>query len=307
MTVFHYPGGLRVGLRKEQAAAPLASAPLAPARRILESKRMLMIVMQGQQRFRLDGMPFLLSSYLPHDPGPKAVFLQLKAGQWLEYTESIGTPLIKLSVTMGEDWLEQAGSLFEEPNDTDLHIEAVADLPSSLFHHIWRISAEMAAIAQDIIQIDEDFHAGRQSRNAMTLGLMARGVDLLRAALRDLGTARAAQGAPSQSRLPDPRLERLTAYIAAHLEDPALGPVTLAQACGMSLRSLQRLCRTALDCNASTFIRRQRMEAAFTALSWRRLNVQQAAFMAGYSNAANFSTAFKRLFGLTPKQVYAQR
>lgn len=301
MTVFHYPGGLRVGLRKEAVAAPLMAG-----RRITESKRMLMVLMHGQQCFQLDGMNFLLSTYLPDDPGPKAVFLQLKAGQWLEYTQSVGAPLIKLSVTMGEDWLEQAGSLLEEPAGGGLHVEAVAGLPCGMVHQIWSISAEMAAIAQDIMKIDEDFHAGLQSRNAMTLGLMARGVDLLRAALRDLGTLRATQGEGLQSRLPDPRLERLTAHIAAHLDDPDLGPVALAQACGMSLRSLQRLCRTALDCSASAFIRRQRMEAAFTALSWRRINVQQAAYMAGYSNAANFSTAFKHLFGMTPKQAYAQ-
>lgn len=301
MTVFHYPGGLRVGLRKEAVAAPLTSG-----RVLRESKCMLMVLMSGQQRFLLDDTAYLLSTYLADDPGPKAVFLQLKSGQRLQYTESVGTPLVKVSVSMDEDWMAQAGSLLEEPSAVGLHIEEVADLPWGMTNRVWRISADTEQIAHDLLETHEDFNAGLQSRNAMTLGLMARGVDLLRGAMRDLGALRDMAPADANS-VKDPRLERLTHYIAAHLDAPDLSPETLASGCGLSLRSLQRLCRLHFNCSASGFLRQQRLEAAFTALSLGRVNVQQAAFIGGYSNPANFATAFKRLFGMSPKQVKVQR
>jgi AraC-like DNA-binding protein len=50
------------------------------------------------------------------------------------------------------------------------------------------------------------------------------------------------------------------------------------------------------------YIRTQRLEQARLALESGDVSIAQAAYVAGYTSAANFSTAFKRRFGFTPKQ-----
>jgi AraC-like DNA-binding protein len=110
------------------------------------------------------------------------------------------------------------------------------------------------------------------------------------------------RGVTSLSALDQRRINRATEFIEAHL----LLPLTLesiASDAGISARSLQRLFRLAFDCNVFDHVRRRRMEAAIHALSRDHVSVAQAAYIAGYGNAANFATAFRRLYGLTPTDV----
>lgn len=51
------------------------------------------------------------------------------------------------------------------------------------------------------------------------------------------------------------------------------------------------------------YIHKCKMEHAYTLLSERRLNVSQSAFEIGYSNIGHFISAYKRVFGETPKQT----
>ncbi len=50
------------------------------------------------------------------------------------------------------------------------------------------------------------------------------------------------------------------------------------------------------------YVRRTKLEQSYKALL-QGYSVMQAAELAGYSNSENFSTAFKRLFGITPRQI----
>ncbi|MBS8258609.1 AraC family transcriptional regulator [Roseibium polysiphoniae] len=77
----------------------------------------------------------------------------------------------------------------------------------------------------------------------------------------------------------------------------------LARHIGMSQNSLQRLISRAYGLSASRFIRKFGLAKARTALERDGLTIAEAAHIAGYSSPANFSTAFKREFGLTPKQI----
>ncbi len=301
MTVFHFPGNLRIGVRNEAV-----SGVEAPGQTIAEEKLSLFVLLNGHQRFRLGGREYLLSTVMRSDPGPKALLLRIGAGQWLEYLESTGQPLVKISISTGPDWLVAAGALVEEVMPGNTRVEEVAGIPAGLLSQMWAPDADMLATARDIVAIHQEGRSGLRSRSAMNLALMSRGIDLFRAALASLGTLRQDEVADTAA-AGDPRLATLAGYIASHLDDPGLGPEELARACGLGLRSLQRLLRRSLDCSPREFIRAQRMEAAFVALCRGRVNVQQAAFMAGYSSAANFSTAFKRAFGVTPGQAQEQR
>ena len=52
--------------------------------------------------------------------------------------------------------------------------------------------------------------------------------------------------------------------------------------------------------------REQRLARAWAALEQTGCSVAEVAHGAGYSSAANFSTAFKRRFGISPKLVRAR-
>lgn len=54
------------------------------------------------------------------------------------------------------------------------------------------------------------------------------------------------------------------------------------------------------------YLRRSKLEQAYKLLL-QGLTVTQAAEFAGYSNSENFSTAFKRTFGITPSQIKRNR
>ena len=51
------------------------------------------------------------------------------------------------------------------------------------------------------------------------------------------------------------------------------------------------------------YARNRRLEKGRAALENDGVSVTEAAFLAGYSSAANFATAFKRAFGVPPKFV----
>jgi len=77
----------------------------------------------------------------------------------------------------------------------------------------------------------------------------------------------------------------------------------LAHKCGMSRNSLQRLLARTFGLSISRFIRRFMLEKAREVLERDGATIAEAAHCAGYSSPANFSTAFKREFGLSPRQV----
>ena len=52
--------------------------------------------------------------------------------------------------------------------------------------------------------------------------------------------------------------------------------------------------------------RGRRLQLAREALEREGASVNEAAWRAGYNSPANFATAFKRHFGITPRQVRAR-
>ncbi|WP_277810068.1 helix-turn-helix transcriptional regulator [Chromohalobacter canadensis] len=101
----------------------------------------------------------------------------------------------------------------------------------------------------------------------------------------------------------DRRLQRLRALIEsgeAYHENQA----ELARRLGMSLSSLQRRFQAHYGESLGRFLRRRRLEIAHEALRNEGDSVEAAALQAGYTNAANFATAFKREFGIRPSDLH---
>lgn len=124
-------------------------------------------------------------------------------------------------------------------------------------------------------------------------------------ALALLGEALEAVEPPSvpSSLLPMPgetrALTRLRELIASGEAD-TLTQRELAARVGMSVSTLQRRFRSQFGTSLGHHLRQRRLSKARHALYYDGVDVEAAAALAGYSSAANFATAFKRAFGMTP-------
>lgn len=88
-------------------------------------------------------------------------------------------------------------------------------------------------------------------------------------------------------------------------ETPELS--TLARAVGTNPRNLNETFRKFTGVTALNYLREARMKEAGRLLRETALDVQTIATDLGYGNAANFSTAFRERFGMSPRQFRSAR
>jgi AraC-like DNA-binding protein len=92
-------------------------------------------------------------------------------------------------------------------------------------------------------------------------------------------------------------------YVRSHLQDPNLGPASIARAYAMSVRALHALFEDA-DTSVAGLVRAERLARCLEDL--QRCNggsVTDIAFRWGFCDAAHFSRVFKRTYGATPTDV----
>ena len=92
-------------------------------------------------------------------------------------------------------------------------------------------------------------------------------------------------------------------YVKTHLQDPELGPASIARAYAISVRALHALFED-VDASVAGLVRSERLARCLEDL--QRPNggsVTDIAFRWGFCYAAHFSRVFKRAFGVTPSEV----
>jgi len=95
------------------------------------------------------------------------------------------------------------------------------------------------------------------------------------------------------------------AFMAAHLSDEQLSPGEIAQACAVSLRTLQRAFHDH-DRTIAGELRTLRLDRARLMLGLAReegRSITEIAFRCGFASSAQFSTSFKARFGQSPRDV----
>lgn len=101
------------------------------------------------------------------------------------------------------------------------------------------------------------------------------------------------------------RLQRARDAIVADPGRP-LSVEAIARGAGVSASGLQRLFRLAEGCSVFEYVRLARLERAHALLRAGGISVQEASAVAGYASPANFATAFKRRYGMTPREAMRQ-
>jgi AraC family transcriptional regulator, positive regulator of tynA and feaB len=135
-----------------------------------------------------------------------------------------------------------------------------------------------------------------QLEPAAGAGIANAALELLRAAVEpSVPTGRSAMRAAMRA--------EIRRYVRTHLQDPMLGPTSIARAYAMSVRALHALFEDA-DTSVAGLVRHERLARCSEDL--RRPNggsVTDIAFRWGFCDAAHFSRVFKREFGSTPSEV----
>jgi AraC-like DNA-binding protein len=202
-----------------------------------------------------------------------------------------GVCLKKVTITISPSWLQKF-SLGENSDFAKIRDFATCHLAS----RTWRPSSHAVALAEQIINAPAtpDFLT-RIYVESRVLGLVEEG-------FREICDAEK-QRFPGNLRSHDrQRLQAVEEYLNAHPGE-LVSADRLAAGVGLSANTLQRLLTNTMGLSTSRYIRWYMLEKARQALERDKVSIAEAAYLAGYSSPANFTTAFKRCFGLTPSAV----
>jgi AraC family transcriptional regulator, positive regulator of tynA and feaB len=140
--------------------------------------------------------------------------------------------------------------------------------------------------------------AAEQPRLDLAAGAAAAtaALELLRAAVEpNLPTSRATSRSAMRA--------EIGRYVRTHLQDPQLGPATIASAYAISVRTLHSLFEDA-DMSVAGLVRTERLARCMEDLQQPNGgSVTDIAFRWGFCDAAHFSRVFKREFDATPSEV----
>lgn len=211
----------------------------------------------------------------------------------------------KLSLHFTPEWLQGHAGVCQADGQgvSDPHVWSLP-VPMSgddLCVLPWNPSAHAISIAEQLM-LDADSAASGLQR----LRQSGRALELLYEALAGRDTAAAPTPVVAGLRLRDhERMLRLRGFLDAEIHQPYVQPLTvdaLGRRFGLSASALQRQFRQAFGSSINEYRRSMRLLQARADLE-RGSAVGEAASRAGYTSAANFSTAFRRQFGISPRDL----
>lgn len=196
-----------------------------------------------------------------------------------------------LTLTVPHEWLRQRlVTLGDGRSGTRLPIRA------HLCMQPWQPSAALRSSALALIASDSD---GAGAGPARRLRSEALALAMVAEALPALLDTPATQEPPQPI---DARRLRRMRDLVEHPDGAALTVDALAREAGMSRSSLQRHFHTCYGMSVQKFLRERRLQIADRALREDGASVVRAAELAGYSSAANFATAYRRVYGVRPSE-----
>lgn len=191
----------------------------------------------------------------------------------------------KVSITFSREWLAGA--------DPEGDAGCAALFDRHLAVKQWTPTPRAVALAEQLIR-PPDYSPALQS-----LYLESRAIELVVESMRHL-----LEIAPAPPTL-QARQRRRIEDVRELLDSGATEDMTLAEIArqaGTNVSSLQQQFRAAHGMTIFDYLRRGRLLRARHALEREGCSIVDAACLAGYTSAANFATAFKRQFGITPRQ-----
>lgn len=151
------------------------------------------------------------------------------------------------------------------------------------------------AIAAEILSPALDGPAGKLLMSAQATEILARGMFALR---HSVELANPVDGKRARLQAAKDMMDADLRYSWSIAE--------LARRAGTSRRSFNLRFRAAYGISAIDYLRTKRLEVAREALVYQNMTVTEAADLVGYTNPANFATAFRKHFGSVPSLYRSQ-
>lgn len=225
----------------------------------------IVVILSGQVTLKLGSRSCLLQEQM-------AVTLNLQHAAQLDAHQQAGQHLKVLTLALDYASLEALQ----------------APCPLNTGWQVWRIPTHLL---QNFLCF-ERFSASRLMLEGLSLQLLATAFE------QDTDFPPVTRIAP-QDRA---RLEQVREMLAANPEQHH-SLTELARMAAMSPTSLRNKFKHLYGQTLFSFLKAQRLERAKLYLS-RGFSVQQAAHFSGYSHATNFTTAFRRHFGISPSSLH---
>lgn len=205
----------------------------------------------------------------------------------------------RVNVGLEHHWLEQ---LCGTSQGSDRTLDEFCHRHLATFQ--WQLSARGMALAEQLVR------PPAMEPLLQNLYLESRSLELVSETISTLhahhngfsGVSVAHQGLPLRAYQ---RMCEFHAFLSSGQAD-AMSMDDLAKQVGMNANSLQRQFRAVYGFTIFDHMRESRLQRARQALEGEGVTVGQAAMIAGYTSAANFATAYRRRFGLSPKWVRAR-
>lgn len=200
-----------------------------------------------------------------------------------------GRPERKVSITLKPEW---AADMFPQGKEAGRHLQAF--VREHMASGAWHPSAQALAAAESILRPPP------LAPGLLELYLEARCLDIVVDACSIIARA---TPAPAVLR---PRQWQRVQQVRELLDSGAAGDWSLQRIAGhvgTNTTTLQLEFRAAFGTTVFAYLREHRMQQAHAALAQGEASIAGAAQLAGYTSSANFCTAFKHRFGLTPGQL----
>lgn len=102
-------------------------------------------------------------------------------------------------------------------------------------------------------------------------------------------------------------LKKARQVILDHLDQASFDVSQFAELLEMNRRQLSRKLKAITDQTPQEFIIKIRLETAIQLMLYQSLNISQAAYQVGFSEPANFSRSFARVYGQSPKAYMSEK
>lgn len=245
------------------------------------------IVLRGRVCGAFDDVPFDLDAR----DQPVGFIWALSQPVMLHRQLKQGDDVSKVMISAKFDWVAS------RVNHTDSRHVAIDDfIHAGISVRRWQPSRRAIALADQLLYPPTDDPLFRD------LYAESRGLEIFAEALGALGPKVGEASVEPDALDQHQKAQEIRNYVLEHIFDD-LTLSGLAEKCGMSIASLQRIFKNAYGTTVKDFIRESRLIAARDAMEKDGLTIGQAAWMAGYSSSANFATAFKRVFGISPSEA----
>lgn len=251
-------------------------------------KFLVMVLLQGAQRFLIDNTEFHVDAGFGEAASPRVLMLNVARFAKLRFINDSAVPLRKVMISAPLPWVER----LKQSVTT-----GVQALTQFFDQHLADFRFEPAG---QILTLAEQLMAPPPAMRGEVLALYrnSRALDIMCLACNRLAEEEEERLRPSLMKLR--QCEQVRSYVLANL-DRDLTIEEIARAAGASVSSIQRHFREQFGETVFEFVRRSRLALACDALERQGVSIAQAAHVAGYSDPSSFTAAFKRAYGVPPK------